>query len=92
MRTRFITRKIVNTVATCNVWNNATKEITEEKVTVGTGVTEKNLEKVITKELAKDDKKLLEIVTTETVEAVYRMEEKKFIELATIVPVKTGAE
>lgn len=92
MRTRFITRTIVSTVATCNVWNNATKEITEEKVTVGAGVTEKNLEKVITKELATDDKKLLEIVTTETVEAVYRMEENKFIELATIVPAKTDAE
>lgn len=92
MRTRFITRTIVSTVATCNVWNNATKEITEEKVTVGAGVTEKNLEKVISKELSKDDKKLLEIVTTETVEAVYRMEEKKFIELATIVPTKTDAD
>lgn len=92
MRTRFITRTIVSTVATCNVWNNATKEITEEKVTVGAGVTEKNLEKVISKELLKDDKKLLEIVTTETVEAVYRMEEKKFIELATIVPTKTYAD
>lgn len=91
MRTRFITRTIVSTVATCNVWNNATKEITEEKVTVGAGVTEKNLEKVISKELLKDDKKLLEIVTTETVEAVYRMEESKFIELATIVPTKTDA-
>lgn len=92
MRKRFITRKIVNTVATCNVWNNATKEITEEKVTVGASVPEKNLEKVISKELATDDKKLLEIVTTETVEAVYRMEENKFIELATIVPTKTDAE
>lgn len=92
MRTRFITRTIVSTVATCNVWNNATKEIAEEKVTVGAGVTEKNLEKVISKELATDDKKLLEIVTTETVEAVYRMEENKFIELATIVPTKTDAE
>ena len=92
MRKRFITRTIVSTVATCNVWNNVTKEITEEKVTVGAGVTEKNLEKVISKELATDDKKLLEIVTTETVEAVYRMEENKFIELATIVPTKTDAE
>ncbi len=92
MRTRFITRKIVNIVATCNVWNSATKEITEEKVTVSASVPEKNLEKVISKELATDDKKLLEIVTTETVEAVYRMEENKFIELATIVPTKTDAE
>ena len=92
MRTRFITRKIVNTVATCNVWNNATKEIIEEKVTVRASVPENNLEKVISKELATDGKKLLEIVTTETVEAVYRLEENKFIELATIVPVKTNAE
>lgn len=92
MRTRFITRKIDNTVATCNVWNNATKEITEEKVTVSASVPEKSLEKVISKELATDDKKLLEIVTTEAVEAVYRMEENKFIELATIVPTKTDAE
>ena len=92
MRSRFITRTIVSTVATCNVWNNATKEIAEEKVTVGAGVTEKNLEKLISKELATDDKKLLEIVTTETVEAVYRMEENKFIELATIVPAKTNAD
>lgn len=92
MRTRFITRTIVSTVATCNVWNNDTKEITEEKVTVGAGVTEKNLEKVLSKELLKEDKKLLEVVTTETVEAVYKMEENKFIELATIVPVKTDAE
>ena len=50
------------------------------------------LEKVISKELKEDGKKLLEIVTTETVEAVYRMDEKKFIELGTIVPVKTDAE
>jgi hypothetical protein len=92
MRTRFITRRIVNTVATCNVWNNATKEITEEKVIVSASVPEKNLEKAISKELATDGKKLLEIVTTETVEAVYRMEENKFIELATIVPVKTDEE
>lgn len=92
MRKRYITRTIINTVATCNVWNNATKEITEEKVTVGAGVTEKNLEKVISKVLSTDGKKLLEIVTTEVVEAVYRMEESKFIELATIVPSKTDAE
>lgn len=92
MRKRYITRRIVSTVATCNVWNNESKEITEEKVTVGAGVNEKNLEKVITKELLEDGKKLLEIVTTESVEAVYRMDEKKFIELATIVPVKTDAE
>ena len=92
MRTRFITRKIVRTVATCNVWDNATKEIREEKITVGAGVPEEKLEKVIVKELATDDKKLLEIVTTETVEAVYRMEENKFIALATIVPTKTDAE
>ncbi|WP_302969487.1 hypothetical protein [Megamonas funiformis] len=92
MRKRYITRRIVSTVATCNVWNNESKEITEEKVTVGAAVNEKNLEKVITKELLEDGKKLLEIVTTESVEAVYRMDEKKFIELATIVPVKTDAE
>lgn len=92
MRKRYITRRIVSTVATCNVWNNATNEITEEKVTVGAGVNEKNLEKVISKEILEDGKKLLEIVTTESVEAVYRMEEKKFIELATIVPSKTDAE
>lgn len=92
MRKRYITRRIVSTVNTCNVWNNETKEITEEKVTVGAGVNEKNLEKVISKELLRDGKKLLEIVTTETVEAVYRMEENKFIELATIVPVETDAE
>lgn len=92
MRKRYITRRIVRTVNTCNVWNNETKEITEEKVTVGAGVNEKNLEKVISKKLLRDGKKLLEIVTTETVEAVYRMEENKFIELATIVPVKTDAE
>lgn len=92
MRKRYITRTIINTVATCNVWNNATKEITEEKVTVGAGVIEKNLEKVISKVLSTDGKKLLEIVTTEVVEAVYRMEESKFIELATIVPSKTDAE
>lgn len=92
MRKRYITRRIVSTVATCNVWNNENKEITEEKVTVGAGVNEKNLEKVISKELLGDGKKLLEIVTTETVEATYRMEENKFIELATIVPVKTDEE
>lgn len=92
MRKRYITRTIVSTVATCNVWNNATRDITEEKVTVGAGVNEKNLEKVISKELSEDGRKLLEIVTIETVEAVYRMEESKFIELATIVPVKTDAE
>lgn len=92
MRKRYITRTIVSTVATCNVWDNATKEIIEEKVTVGAGVTEKNLEKAISKELATDGKKLLEIVTTETVEAVYRMEESKFIELASILPAKTDAE
>lgn len=87
MRTRYVNRTISNIVATCNIYNNDTKEITEEKITLPAGVSEKKLEKEISKILA-TDKRLLEVVTTENVKAYYRMTESDFIEHATIVPQK----
>lgn len=88
MRTRFVNRTITNIVATCNIYDTTTKEITEEKITLPCGVTEKNLDKEITK-LLDSNKRLLEVVTTETIEAYYRMTESDFIEHATIVPAKS---
>lgn len=87
MRTRYVNRTISNIVATCNIYNTDTKEITEEKITLPGGVSEKKLEKEISKILA-TDKRLLEVVTTENVEASYRMTESDFIEHATSVPKK----
>ena len=87
MRTRYVNRTITNIVATCNLYDTTTKEITEEKITLPTGVTEKNLDKEIAKNLD-PNKRLLEVVTTETVEAYYRMTESDFIANATIVPSK----
>ena len=51
------------------------------------GVDIQKLDKEISKILA-PNKRLLEVVTTETVEAYYRMTESDFIEHATIVPQK----
>lgn len=87
MRTRYVNRTISNIVATCNIYNTDTKIIDEKKITLPAGVNVKKLDKEITKVLP-DGLKLLEVVTTETVEATYRMPESKFIELATIVPAK----
>lgn len=87
MRTRYVNRTISNIVATCNIYNTETKVIDEQKINLPAGVNIKKLDKEITKVLPKDSK-LLEVVTTETVEATYRMPESKFIELATIVPAK----
>lgn len=87
MRTRYVNRTISNIVATCNIYNTKTKAIDEQKVTLPSGVNIKKLDKEITKALP-EGSKLLEIVTTETVEATYRMLESKFVELATIVPKK----
>lgn len=87
MRTRYVNRTITNIVATCNIYDTTTKEITEEKITLPSGVTEKNLNKEISKMLD-DNKRLLEVITTETVEAYYRMTESDFIANATIVPQK----
>ena len=87
MRTRYVTRKINLIVATCNIYNTDTKEITEEKITLPSVVSEKKLDKEISKVLA-PNKRLLEVVTTEKVEACYRMTESDFIEHATIVPQK----
>lgn len=87
MRTRYVNRTISNIVATCNIYNTETKDIEEQKITLPCGVKESKIEKEITKALS-DGYKLLEVVTTETVEATYRMPESKFIELATIVPAK----
>lgn len=87
MRTRFVNRTITNIVATCNIYDTTTKEITEEKITLPSGVTEKNLDKEISKMLD-GNKRLLEVITTETVEAYYRMTESDFIANATIVPQK----
>ena len=67
MRTRYVNRTITNIVATCNIYNIDTKEITEEKITLSSGVSEKKLDKEISKILA-PDKRLLEVVTTENVE------------------------
>lgn len=88
MRTRYVNRTISNIVATCNLYDTTTKEITEDKITLPTGVTEKNLDKEISK-IIDPNKRLLEVVTTETVEAYYRMTETDFIKHATIVPSKT---
>ena len=87
MRTRYVNRKITIIVATCNIYNTDTKEITEEKIILPSGVSEKKLEKEISKILA-TNKRLLEVVTTEKVEEYYRMTESDFIEHATIVPQK----
>lgn len=87
MRTRYVNRTITNIVATCNIYNTDTKEITEEKITLPAVVSEKKLEKEISKILA-TDKRLLEVVTTENVKAYYRMTESDFIEHATMVPQK----
>lgn len=88
MRTRYVNRSITNIVATCNIYDTTTKEIIEEKITLPSGVTEKNLNKEISKMLD-DNKRLLEVITTETVEAYYRMTESDFIANATIVPQKS---
>ena len=87
MRTRYVNRTITNIVATCNISNTDTKEITEEKIALPGGVSEKKLDKEISKIIA-PNKRLLEVVTTETVEAYYRMSESDFIEHATSVPQK----
>ena len=87
MRTRYVNRTITYIVATCNIYNTDTKEITEEKITLPSGVSENKLDKEISKILA-PNKRLLEVVTTENVEAYYRMTESDFIEHATIVPQK----
>lgn len=87
MRSRYVNRTITNIVATCNIYNTDTKEITEEKITLPSEVSEKKLEKEISKILA-PHKRLLEVVTTENVEARYRMTESDFINHATIVPQK----
>lgn len=87
MRTRFVNRTISNIVATCNIYDTTTKAITEEKITLPSGVSEKNLEKEISKMLG-DKKRLLDVITTETIEAYYRMTESDFISNATIVPAK----
>ena len=87
MRTRYVNRTITNIVATCNIYNTDTKEITEEKITLPSGVSEKKLDKEISKILA-PNKRLLEVITTENVEAYYRMTESDFIEHATIVSQK----
>ena len=89
MRTRYVNRTITNIVATCNIYNTDTKEITEEKITLPSGVSEKKLDKEISKILA-PNKRLLEVLTTENVEAYYRMTESDFIEHATIVPQKVN--
>ena len=87
MRTRYVNRTITNIVATCNIYNTDTKDITEEKITLPSGVSEKKFDKEISKILA-PNKRLLEVVTTENVEAYYRMTEWEFIEQATIVTQK----
>lgn len=87
MRTRYVTRKISNIVATCNIYNTDTKIIDEKKITLSAGVNVKKLDKEITKVLP-EGLKLLEVVTTETVESTYRMPESMFIDLASIVPAK----
>ena len=87
MRTRYVNRTITNIVATCNIYNTDTKEITEEKIALPSGVSEKTLDKEISK-ILESNKRLLEVVTTETVEAYYRMAETDFIKHATIVPQK----
>ena len=87
MRTRYVNRTITNIVATCNIYNTDTKEITEEKIILPGGVSEKKLDKEISK-ILESNKRLLEIVTTENVEASYHMSESDFINHATIVPHK----
>ena len=87
MRTRYVTRRITTIVTICNIYNAATKEITEEKIVLSSKVSENKLEKEISKILA-PNKRLLEVVTTENVEAYYRMTETDFIEHATIVSKK----
>nr|DAG58205.1 MAG TPA: hypothetical protein [Caudoviricetes sp.] len=87
MRTRYVNRTITNIVATCNIYNTETKAIDEQKITLPSGVIVSKIEKEISKQLP-ENSKLLEVVTTETVEATYRMPETQFIELATIVPQK----
>lgn len=88
MRTRYINRTITNIVATCNIYNTETKEIDEQKIKLPSGVTASKIEKEISKQLP-ETSKLLDVVTTETIEASYRMPESKFVELATVVPQKT---
>lgn len=87
MRTRYVNRTISNIVATCNIYNTETKAIDEKKIILPSGSTASKIEKEISK-LLPETSKLLEVVTTETVEATYRMPESKFVELATIVPQK----
>lgn len=87
MRARYVNRTISNIVATCNIYNTETKAIDEQKITLPSGVNIKKLDKEIAK-LLPEDAKLLEVVTTETVEATYRMSESQFIELASVVPNK----
>ena len=87
MRTRYVNRTITNIVATCNIYNTDTKEIAEEKIALPSGVSEKKLDKEISKIIA-PNKRLLEVVKTENVEAYYRMPELEFIKYATIVPQK----
>ena len=87
MRTRYVNRRITTIVATCNIYNSDTKEITEEKIVLSSKVSENKLDKEISK-IISPNKRLLEVVTTETVKAYYRMTESDFIEHATIVPQK----
>lgn len=87
MRTRYVNRTISNIIATCNIYNTETKEIDEKKIALPAGVKESKLDKEVSKTLLTNEK-LLEIVTTETVEAHYRMTEDDFIKSATIVPEK----
>ena len=90
MRTRYVNRTITNIVATCNIYNTDSKEITEEKITLPSGVSANKLDKEISK-ILDNNKRLLEVVTTESVEACYRMTESDFIKHATIVPQKENA-
>ena len=87
MRTRYVNRTITNIVVTCSIYNSDTKEITEEKITLSITVSEKKLDKEISKILA-PNKRLLDVLTTENVEAYYRMTESDFIKYASIVPQK----
>lgn len=87
MRTRYVNRTITNIVATCNIYNTDTKEITEEKITLPSVVSDKKLGKEISK-ILEPNKRLLDVLTTENVKARYRMTESDFINNATIVPQK----
>ena len=92
-RARKVTRTIASTKVVVMCVNTETAVVENYEVTIaGVYSDDKKLMKAVTKVVETETLKPVSVVSTEVIETLYGMDEKKFIEMAEVLPPRDKKE